>query len=365
MPAPDTAPPIPGVRRILVLRRRALGDLLLTLPAVRALAESYPAARVDLLVDVPLVPVVRGLPYVHGVVPFPDQASTPRGRTRALLALFAAVRRAGYDLVVDTLGTPRTAQLAFWSGAPVRAGFAIRGRRWAYTVTVPRSDAKRPVYMRDAFLELAAAVGATTRDLSFAPAGGDVAEPLPASTSPGAAALAGPRVAIAPGATWPAKAWPLPHYAALATLLVERLDARVTVFWGPGEEARADAIVAAEPRATKAPPGDVAALARRLRAHDLLVSTDSGARHVAVGAGLATVGLFGPTDIPTATPPEGPHATLTSPIACAPCQRLVCPLAENFCLTRVEPHEVLSAVVRLLVARGVIADADVAARRAP
>jgi heptosyltransferase-2 len=340
---------IPGIGRILVLRRRALGDLLLTLPAVRALAESYPEAKVDLLVDVPLVPVVRGLSYVHDVIAFPDRASTPRRRGRALLALFAAVRRQGYDLVVDALGTPRTAQLAWWSGARVRAGFAIRGRAWAYTVTVPRSDRHRPVYMRDAYLELVAAVGATTTDRSFAPAGGELAEPLP--LDPEAGARTGPRVALAPGATWPAKAWPLERYAALATRLVDALDARVTVFWGPGEEAHADAIVAAEPRVRKAPGGDVAALARRLRAHDVLVSSDSGARHVAVGAGLATVGLFGPTDIPTATPPAGPHATLTSPIACAPCQRLTCPLEENFCLTRVSAGQAFEEVVRLVGAR--------------
>ena len=107
------------------------------------------------------------------VVVFPDAASTPRGRGAALLRLHRDVRAAGYDLVVDAIGTPRTAFLAWWSGAPVRAGFAIRGRTWAYTVTVPRSDARRPVYMRDAYLELVAAVGATTRDLSFAPAGAE------------------------------------------------------------------------------------------------------------------------------------------------------------------------------------------------
>ena len=124
----------------------------------------------------------------------------------------------------------------------------------------------------------------------------------------------------------------------------------MSVFWGPGEEALADRLVAAEPRVVKAPGGDVAALARRLRSQDVLVSSDSGARHVAVGIGLPTVGLFGPTDIPTATPPGGRHVTLTSPMECAPCQRLTCPLAENYCLTRVSPGQALDAV-RGLVAR--------------
>jgi ADP-heptose:LPS heptosyltransferase len=341
MDAPD---PRAGVRRILVLRRRALGDLLLTLPAVRALATSFPQAAVDLLVDRPLVPVVEGLSYVAKVVVFPDAASTPRGRTAALVRLHREIRAARYDLVVDAIGTPRTAVLAWWSGAPVRAGFAIRGRRWAYTVTVPRSDARRPVYMRDAYLELVAAVGATTRDLSFAPAGAEAADAIQD-------AAGAPRIAVAPGATWPAKAWPEAHYARLLALLTGDLGAQVMVFWGPGEEALADRLVAAEPRAVKAPGGDVAALARGLRAHDLLVSGDSGARHVAIGVGLPTVAFFGPTDIPTATPPEGGHRTLTSPIECAPCQRLTCPLAENFCLTRVTPEQAFEAVVAALPAR--------------
>jgi len=339
----DTPEPRTGVRRILVLRRRALGDLLLTLPAVRALATSYPDAAVDLLVDRALAPVVDGLSYVTRVVVFPDAASTPRGRGTALLRLHRDVRAAGYDLVVDAIGTPRTAFLAWWSGAPVRAGFAIRGRTWAYTVTVPRSDARRPVYMRDAYLELVAAVGATTRDLSFAPAGAE-GDPV---------RLRGtgrPRIAVAPGATWPAKAWPEAHYARLLTLLAERMDAEVTVFWGPGEEAFVDRLVRATTRTVKAPGGDVAALARGLREHDLLVSGDSGARHVAIGLGLPTVAFFGPTDIPTATPPEGDHRTLTSPIECAPCQRLTCPLAENFCLTRVTPEQALVAVTEALAA---------------
>ena len=343
MDAPE-ARRVPRVRRILVLRRRALGDILLTLPAVRALAVSYPEARVELLVDRPFVPVVEGLSYVHDVLVFPDRDSTPRGRGRALAALYGDVRRRGYDLVVDALGTPRTAGLALWSGARTRVGFAIGARGLAYSRRVPRSDALRPVYMRDAFLELAEAVGATTLDRSFAPAGG---EDLPArARARRAESLTGAwRVALAPGATWSAKAWAPEKYAAVARALLEDGECAVTVFWGPGEEALADRVVGLAPGSTKAPGGSVLDLARGLAEHDVLVSTDSGARHVAIGLGVPTLGLFGPTDPRTATPPDGPHATLTHPIACAPCQRTECPLASNFCLSELDPAAV-AAVAR-------------------
>jgi heptosyltransferase-2 len=346
-PRPLAARRVAGARRILVLRRRALGDILLTLPAVRALAESYPTARVELLVDAPFVPVVSGLSYVHDVLVFPDRGSVPSGRGRALAALYADVRRRRYDVVVDALGTPRTAGLALWSGARTRVGFRMRARTLAYSRRVPRSDAARPVYMRDAFLELAEAVGATTADRSFAPAGG---EDLPARAAARRAAddPARPRaVAMAPGATWSAKAWSPDRYAAVARALLAD-GATVTAFWAPGEEALADQVVALAPGAAKAPAGDVLALARGLAACDLLVSTDSGARHVAIGLGVPTLGLFGPTDPRTATPAEGPHRTLTHAIECAPCQRTTCPLASNWCLSEIAPVAVVDAARALL-----------------
>jgi ADP-heptose:LPS heptosyltransferase len=244
----------------------------------------------------------------------------------------------------------------------VRAGFRIRGRTWAYNRRVARSDASRPVYMRDAFLELAQSVGATTRDRRFAPAGVTLPDAQAPSHARAAREPHAPmRIALAPGATWSAKAWPPGHYEALARLAIERWNARVTVYWGPGEEALADRIVAAAPGAAKAPGGSIADLARRLLDEDLLVSTDSGARHVAVGLGRPTVGLFGPTDIPTATPPDGPHVTLTHEIECRPCQRLVCPLEANWCLVRVTPEAVFESMAELL---GVTAAAAGSARSA-
>lgn len=338
---------VPGVKKILVLRRHSLGDILLTLPAVRALKESYPESQVDVLVDRPFAHVVEGLPYVDQVFRFPERRGGRQSRPAwsERLSLYRLLRARRYDLVIDALGTPATALLCLVTGARVRAGFDIPGRTWAYHRVVPRSDRRRPTYMRDAYLELVAAVGAQSRDRSFAPAGF-----VPQDRSQGAPERfsGGPRITLAPGATWSAKAWPLEHYVRLARLLVDRLGAKVTVSWGPGEEALADRLVAAEPRAHKAPGGSVADLATRLAREDLLISSDSGARHVAVGLGIPTLGLFGPTDIPTATPPEGRHATLTHPMPCAPCQLTRCPLAENYCLTKVEPETVFETARRLL-----------------
>jgi ADP-heptose:LPS heptosyltransferase len=334
-----------AVARVLVVRRRALGDLVLSLPALAELRRRLPGARLDLLVDRPLTAAARAWSVADRVLEFPDRStSSGLGRTGALAALARRLAAERYDLVIDLHSTPQTALLTRLTGAPRRAGLDLRGRAWAYTVRVPRPGSEpgpdgRPRYIAAALLDLVArALGEPAQ------ADADV-EPHLANAPGRGARPRGERraVALAPGATWTAKAWPAPAYRELAQRAAAEWGARVMVFWGPGEEALAHAVADGLPGVEVAPAGDVLALGEQLREFDLMISGDSGARHIAVAAGLPTLALFGPTDPWTATPPGGRHRWLRYPIACSPCQRTVCPLAENHCFTRVRPDEVLAA----------------------
>ena len=314
--------------RILVVRRRALGDLVTSLGALDELAAAYPTAAVDLVMDPPFVEAARAWAPVARVLALPPG-------TAARLRFGLALRHTRYDLAIDLHATPLTALLTWMTGAPRRVGLDLARRAWAYTDRVPRlgsaaDERGRPPYVGDAL----AAV---------------VARALPADARPPARAAApvasAPprRVALAPGATWPAKAWPATSYARLARLARERWNAEVTVLWGPGEEELARRIAAEAPGTLVAEPGTVVDLGRVLAGFDLLLSGDSGARHLAQRLGVRTVSIFGPTDPWTQTPPGSRHRWLRYPIACAPCQRNVCPLAENYCLSRVTAEDVMAA----------------------
>ena len=341
----------PAVRRVLVVRRRALGDLVLSLPALDLLRRGLPGAEIDLLMDGPLVETARAWAGADRVVAFPDRATGPgwARRAAALRRLVGELAGRRYDLAVDLHSTPQTALLCRLTGAPRRVGLDLPGRRWAYTVRVARTGGEpgptgRPRYIASALADVAAAA------LGRRGAGADL-EPrfaAPPAETPAAGGPRRPRVALAPGATWAAKAWPAESYREVALALSAERGASVTVFWGPGEEPLARAVAAALPGVTVAPPGDVRELAERLRGHDLLISGDSGARHIAIAAGVRTLALFGPTDPWTATPPGGRHRWLRYPIACAPCQRTRCELAANHCLGRVTPAEVLRVAAEML-----------------
>jgi len=333
-------------RRILVVRRKALGDALVTLPAVLRLAAAFPRARLDLVIDRPYAPLFADLARGCEVVAWPPPPGGPPWSWR--------LRQAGYDLVLDYLGSPRTALWTALSGAPVRVGFDLPGRRWAYNVRVPRNRAggyDLVQFAGEAFLDPLRALGLA---------------PLP--WRPGAAARGfveqalgveyrrwrdgrrqdlRPVVAIVMSASWPAKAWPAREAAALVRLLAAQGLAPVVVP-GPGDAAITAAVRAVLPQVECAPPTTLTELAHLLAGCAVFVGTDNGARHLAALLGVPTVTVFGPTDPAGWNPGDPRHVAVTRRVPCAPCDRTHCPVPGHPCLDELPAAWVADAVRRLV-----------------
>ncbi|MBM4131514.1 glycosyltransferase family 9 protein, partial [bacterium] len=239
-------------RRILLIRRKALGDALVSLPAVAAIAEAWPGAAIDLVVDRPLAGLLAELAPAVRVVSYPDGADGPWLRW---------LRRRRYDLVVDWLGSPRTALWTALSGARLRVGYDLPGRRWAYNLRVPRNRAgehRLRGFAGEAFLDPVRALGLDPAPWRIG-AAGDRSRPL-VGGGPFARWLGdwvrageGPRVALVMSATWPAKAWPPAHVAGLWELLTAA-GARVVLAPGPGDDALLAALADRLPPSAVAPP---------------------------------------------------------------------------------------------------------------
>ncbi|MFO7653131.1 MAG: glycosyltransferase family 9 protein [Candidatus Krumholzibacteriia bacterium] len=348
------------VRRILVIRRKALGDALVTLPAVLRLAEAFPAARVDLVVDRPFAGLLAELSERVRVLVWPPERGGAVGWLRSL-------RAGAYDLVIDYLGSPRT---AFWTavtGAPLRVGYDLPGRRHAYNVRVPRNRAGgTPLrqYAGEAFLDPLRALGLDPAPWSPA---GPGASPAAGSPRPlGAAYLAwarewerrsAPRIALVLSASWPAKEWPAEHAGALTARLRGEGAAPLLVP-GPGDEPFAGAVRAADPLLETAPPTTLPELADLLRRCQLFVGTDNGVRHLAVLLGLPTVTLFGPTDPLGWNPADPRHVSVRTGEPCSPCDLTICPVPGHPCLASLGPDRVLAGIRRVLAPQGPAPDAS-------
>jgi len=322
------SPTLTGARTILVIRHRAGGDLLLTTPALRALRAAAPNARIDVLASRGMGEILAENPDVDRVIEF-DRKSVGSG-----LALYARLARGGYDAVLDLVSNPRSAFLTRLTRAPVRIGYDIAGRRGAYTLRVPREPMGadgRPVirYAPEAALDLLRAAGIEPRglDLTFrvSDEARDAANRWLASPE-GTRDESLPIVACLPTGSWPAKTWAPERFAEAMEALAS--VATILWLWGPGERAAVESARAAmRARSLLAPPTGWQELGAFLARCAVLVSNDSGPKHVAVALGVPTVTIFGPTHPGTWHPPAGPHRALFADgLDCLHCNENVCPL---------------------------------------
>ncbi|HEV2489051.1 MAG TPA: glycosyltransferase family 9 protein [Candidatus Acidoferrales bacterium] len=276
--------------RFLILRMGALGDIIHTLPAVAALRESIPLARIDWLVDRKWSSLLAGNPDVTATIPM-DRSHWP-----AIVAAVRQLRATQYTTVIDFQSLYRTAILGRLSGAPRRVGFASsyareRGAPHFYTENITPQRRHKVEHN----LELVEHLGAKARDIRF-----------PLQVSPEAQEHVDSVLAanglqeffvLSPGGGWGSKCWPAQRYGELHRAVAARYGWRGVINFGPGERELAEIVQ----RTAGGPQSimqmfDLPQLMALLRRAKFLVAADTGPLHLASALGTPVVGLYGPTD---------------------------------------------------------------------
>jgi ADP-heptose:LPS heptosyltransferase len=336
---------------VIALRLRALGDVLATLDALRAMKKADPDREITYVVDRHYHPLVENEPYIDRVLPSPPKARGLRG----LLDYFRYVRRlrrlkAG--VVLDFHSNTRSAFLTWLSGAKIRVGYDVKIRKAAYNIVVPRGGAE-VLNSAESAMKMASHAGA-------APGGPAVLPEMtvdPPAIEQGARLLAdagfsrediaaGLVVGFNPGIDRESRSWPVAHFVELARTLVSR-GRQVAVLWGPGERDVAERIAAVAGEGVRpGPDASLAALPGLVRNLGYLVTTDSGLKHLAVRVRVPTVTIVGST-----SPHEWHIGTdrdgfLWKEYSCSPCRLDACPIGAP-CLSDIRPAEVLEELYRL------------------
>jgi len=156
-----------------------------------------------------------------------------------------------------------------------------------------------------------------------------------------------------PGAAFgPSKQWPPERFAAVADALVAEYGARVLLLHGPDEAAVADAVAAhARTPLLRLPgPPSVAQLKAAVSLLDLMVSNDTGPRHLAVAFGVPVVCVMGPTSPRYTASPWERGEVVRIEVDCGPCQRPYC-ATDHRCMTGIAPARVVRAAAAWLPAR--------------
>lgn len=332
--------PAEGFRSIAILRLSSLGDVVLTLPVVHALARAFPAARLSYWVKEEYRDLVRFDPAIHHVRSLEADAR----RIEDLLSMSAELE--DVDLIVDLHGNTRTRLLAFRQKAPVLRVRSYRLRR-ALLVHARAFEPDPPPTALQRYAAALEPIGLTATDpprLSVDPEAERWADGwLSAWPHPGAP------VALLPGARHFTKRWPETHWVALhgrlraagLSVLVASLASERSALSELAARVEADA----GSRWCVEPLSRIAALLSRCAR---AVCSDSGLMHVAAARGVRIVALFGSTAPQLGFAPAGDgHVVLCRNEPCQPCTlhgRSECPKGHFRCMVELKPESVLAGL---------------------
>lgn len=306
---------------ILVIDFGQLGDVVLSLPALRAIREKFPHARITVAVGKPGAPIVELSGYADATMPV-DRVGLRDGFVPMSLVRIARfvkeVRRAKFDFVIDLHSLSETNLLGFLSGASQRLYARRPGRSLDYLSNFrpqpPIEDNSPSKHAIDRYLDVLIPLG--IKDVPRFPRlrtrpedDAAIEQMLKKEKADQEIMLVG----LFPGAGHPGRRWPLERFSELADMLVRNDGVRVIVFAGPEERAFVKEMRAAFPRATVffdrlTIPQLAAALVRL----SVFVSNDTGPMHIATAVGTSVVALL---DRPTPNsfiPIEDRHRVLYS-----------------------------------------------------
>jgi lipopolysaccharide heptosyltransferase II len=333
--------------KILLMRLRGIGDVVLTLPLLDNLRSAFPQAQIDYLTEPPGAPLLQNHPALHEVLILAHRSwkkLSPPAHARSHWNFVRALRGRHYDWVIDLFGNPRTALLTLLSGAPRRIGFNFRGRKLAYNFLVePRGDRLHAVeFNLDVLRALSLPIVTSKLSLPIADEAALYIEQFWQQQELRADSFV---VGCNAFGGWYTKRWPLPAFAELCDRLQWECDAKIILLWGPGEWEEVNRLAGMmKTPPLLAPPTTLPQLVALLKRMDLLVANDSGPMHLAAAVSTPVVAVFGPTRPDLQGPwGKGHRIVLKSGLPCLGCNGLTCKIETHDCMQKLPVDQVFEA----------------------
>jgi len=346
--------------KILILRLSAVGDVIRTLPAVKALKEQYPSSFITWIVEEPSQALLESQPEVDEVILFPRKrwasgmkSFRKMSKTIGEMWKFIIVlRKRKFDVALDFHGILKSGVLSFLSGSHKRIGYDRRstkeGNFLFSNVKVKLQEERISRFQRN--LSLLRGMGLEMRELQYSlhilPEDREYVD-LFFNASSGS--LKRPLIAIHPGSSPKAlfKRWMPDQYAQLADRLARELSATVVFTWGDGEFEWVEGIrkEMREPSLLGPRTESLTQLGEVYRRCDLYIGGDTGPMHIASLVGIPAVVIYGPTD-PIENEPFGKHMKVRKEVGCNPCRRYSC--KELVCIKAISADDVFKATKEIL-----------------
>jgi ADP-heptose:LPS heptosyltransferase len=335
------------VQSVLVIRLRSIGDTVLSTPSLFALRRFLPNARIDVLLEDWVAPVLEGSELVDSVI------SIGKGSVARIGTAFR-LRDAKYDVVFNLHGGTTSTFLARFTGAQHRIGYKNYQYSSFYTDLLSSSSDfwnEEKTHSAEQQLALLGSVGVPVSDrpksrLTVSPDAVDEVETLLHVYGIDEDRLA----LIHPSTAFVTKQWAPENFAKIAEYFAAMRITRVAV--ATKAEVKTLERVVETSRVSIFPFDDlslpqITALAARA---DIFIGNDSGIAHIAAAVGTPTVVVFGSSNRDHWRPwTDAPNEIVFEKFDCQPCPGYRCEVyGEPKCIQSVTTETVIAAIDRVM-----------------
>jgi len=337
----------PQIKKILLIRLRRIGDVILTTPAISALRQGFPTASISYIIERPYRELVEGNPNLDKVIVLEKKQGL-----KDFFKLTRTIRKENYDVVLDFHGGPRASLITLFSRAKLKVGYRIKFKNFIYNIRLPRSPKEGYFHSVENHINLVKALGVDVKSLPplYLPQARNT-ESEKVKKFIDENSLGGSKIItihISAGNEF--RNWGVDNLVQLTNLLAQRPDVKI-VLLGTSEDQKA------EEEILKKSTASILSLVGRLNLREvkefishssLFVGPDSGPMHIAASTSTPIVALFGPTLPAHFAPWQTKAFVIEKELDCRPCKQRRC-IHEDFrCLRGIEPEEVYQACLRFI-----------------
>lgn len=330
-----------GIKKILIVKLRGIGDVICSTIVIDNLREDFPHAQIDYLVEKPSSFGLVKLKQLNNVLIFDKKSLWKR------IQLAIKIRKEKYDLVFDFFGNPSSAQITFFSNAKYRIGFPFRGRKYAYNYFGPSERAT----WHNAILHLKVLekFGFSTNHQKLLFALTEEATTFANNYFKENFNENDFVVGISTTGSWQSKKCDPEKFAEIADAIIKKYNAKILIIWGKGDENDSQKLFTLlNGKALLAPETTIQQMAGLISKCKMLIANDSGPMHISTAIGTPVLSIHGPTAPELQGPFGENHEWINFPeLDCIVCNLLVCP-RQHECFLNLPLEKILEKIDLLI-----------------
>ena len=327
-----------STQRILVIKISSLGDLILSLPALKEMRNKFPRGSICLLTLKKYHSFFHDCPYIDEIIALEEKYRRPK----SILDIARILRRRSFDYIVDLQNNRFSHLISFLSFPRYSFGYARRGG-FLLTKRVKYNRQDSPLLSQERILQLLG-IKFTEKKLVFWPQQPECPITLPQLKLIG--------INVSASNRWQSKNWPREHISKLIDLIHKNFsDFKVVLLGDEGTKQAAKRIE----KSVSPPPLNLCgkttlrALPQVVKNLKVFITPDTATLHLSLALGIPTIALFGPTSPERHTVKSKELYVFCEKMPCSFCYRSKCGLEEtNACLAKISPQRVFNKIKEIL-----------------